>query len=142
MAPKKTKWIIGLSSVAAFTGFIGFLNGITSTESSQHTAYNQSGSNGQQSEIPSSENPFAQEDPSNSSSDSYTIPDGGSSGSSDSWTGDYQGDSSTDSTNESSGGSTTDFNSGLNNFSSESGFQAPPSDGSTTESGDLRSQSS
>ncbi|MEK4669419.1 hypothetical protein [Niallia sp. FSL R7-0271] len=153
MASKKTKWIIGLSSVAAFTGFIGFLNGTTSTGNSQQTAYNQSGGT---SELPSSQNPFAQEDgsqiPSNGSNGSYTTPDDGSgssdssgssysSGSSDSWAGDYQEDSSSDTSSDSSGGTTTDPNSGSNNFSGGS-FQAPPTNGSTTESGDLRSHSS
>lgn len=165
MAPKKTKWIIGLSSVAAFTGFIGFLNGTTSTGASQQTAYNnQPNTNGQQSETPSSQNPFAQEDgsssqlPSDGSSGSYTTPDGksgssdsssgnsNSSGSSDSWAGDYQGDSdssSSDSTlNGSSEDTTTTPDSGTNNFSGGSGFQAPPSNGSMAEGGDLRSHSS
>ncbi|WP_445488853.1 hypothetical protein [Niallia sp. 03133] len=75
---KRTKWIIGLSSVAAFTGFIGFLNKSDSTGKSDDEEYN----NQPEQTMPNSQNPFSTD---NSSQNNGSSTSGGS------WSGGYEG---------------------------------------------------
>ncbi|MFT8322636.1 MAG: hypothetical protein ABF649_17275 [Bacillus sp. (in: firmicutes)] len=75
---KRTKWIIGLSSVAAFTGFVGLLNKTDSASSNNAAAYE----NESTQIMPNNQNPFSEDNQNN--------------GSSNTWSGDYDGDASED----------------------------------------------
>ncbi|GKU83655.1 hypothetical protein [Niallia sp. NCCP-28] len=104
---KKTKWLIGLSSVAAFTGFVGLLNK-SNTITHEDVAASASINNGStQSEqtMPNTQNPFSDDNSSKapssgSGSDSEgSVQNGQSPNSSDSWAGDYEGNNSNSANN-------------------------------------------
>jgi len=99
---KKVKWLIGLSSVAAFTGFVGILNksnAITNAEVASSPSLNNGNAQTEQT-TPNAQNPFSDDNSSSSGSESangdYSAQNGQSSNSSDSWAGDYEGNNSND----------------------------------------------
>lgn len=121
---KKTKWIIGLSSVAAFTGFVGLLNKSNTITNEGLASINTNGNSQTEQTMPNTQNPFSDDNSSqgpssgsdSSSESGNSTQNGGSSNNSDSWTGDYEGEDS------------NNFNNGNSSESEgQNSFNQPPS---------------